>query len=316
MDLLFDGFADPHITHRPMVVKHKHHFRGIMEDFSFSNCLIERCQISGCRIARTWFVANASKCEGPTAPLGIWTLDWASQPDQGIKAEIFLVAALIRHNISTGQPQKVVYSKYFETLELKLDVRAFRDSSGKIMLLHSTHHFPEPGTEEPYSAMKVSQITIKESSENNFDILLSKAALLPYSGHGPVEKNWVPWNGTTMMSYPHHGSFAPHSVFDWDNYIHPLHQTRFYSEAPSPFFEAFSRIYDRHVVFAGGTPAILDEGSWLAVGHSKIGSKRCHRIVQANRTGPRPKWRSARFDLEGYQTQGYRTYDYFVYFYR
>lgn len=29
------------------------------------------------------------------------------------------------------------------------------------------------------------------------------------------EKNWVPWEGSTLMTYPRYPDFEPHTVLEW-----------------------------------------------------------------------------------------------------
>ena len=52
-----------------------------------------------------------------------------------------------------------------------------------------------------------------------------------------LEKNWVPWAGTTLMSYTNYPALAPHTVLDWSSYDDPLIQLEATSTSPAALFD-------------------------------------------------------------------------------
>ena len=53
------------------------------------------------------------------------------------------------------------------------------------------------------------------------------------------EKNWVPWEGSSLMTYPRYPGFEPHTVIEWNSYDSPLDVLEFKSVAPEPFMQEY-----------------------------------------------------------------------------
>jgi hypothetical protein len=78
---------------------------------------------------------------------------------------------------------------------------------------------------------------------------------LIYAGSLALDKNWVPWNGTTRMSYSQYGTFGPHSVFDWRSYDEPAPHAAFDAVAHDPLFPALTERLGGLLQLAGGVGA-------------------------------------------------------------
>lgn len=150
------------------------------------------------------------------------------------------------------------------------DGRLFKDMYGRLFA-----YLALPLGTPPKRAVinTVSRVLIRcVRSSDNCTVSLGYPRLLSYfGGESVMDKNWVPWNGTALMSYSHYGTFGPHSVFNWGSYDEPTFHTGFDAIAEDSVFPVFAAHYGKLLHLSGGSPAILEEGgqSFLAVGHLK-----------------------------------------------
>ncbi|EFJ50134.1 hypothetical protein VOLCADRAFT_89216 [Volvox carteri f. nagariensis] len=153
------------------------------------------------------------------------------------------------------------------------DGRLFHDQHGRLFLYLSLPFGKYGGARASVNTVFRVMITCRRTpGPNKCDPRLGPPRLLRYDHSLAWDKNWVPWNGTSLMSYSHYGPFGPHSVFNWSTYRDPMPHARFYSFANETFFSTFSRTFGRLLQLSGGTPAILEPGgkSYIAVGHLRV----------------------------------------------
>lgn len=153
------------------------------------------------------------------------------------------------------------------------DGRLFHDQRGRLLLYVSLPFGKYGGARGSVNTVFRVFITCSRTAgPNKCDPRLGPPRLLRYDSSLAWDKNWVPWNGTSMMSYSHYGPFGPHSVFNWSTYRDPVPHARFFSRANETFFPRFSLTFGRLMHMSGGTPAVLEPGgqSFLAVGHLRI----------------------------------------------
>ncbi|EFJ50179.1 hypothetical protein VOLCADRAFT_89041 [Volvox carteri f. nagariensis] len=149
------------------------------------------------------------------------------------------------------------------------DGRLFKDKHGRLFA-----YLALPLGAPPKRAVinTVSRVLIRcTRASDNCTVSLGYPRLLSYFGESVMDKNWVPWNGTALMSYSHYGTFGPHSVFNWSSYDEPTFHTGFDFVAEDSVFPMFAARYGKLMHLSGGSPAIMEDGgqSFLAVGHLK-----------------------------------------------
>lgn len=273
---------------------------------------------------------GSDTCQGAAHPeFGVWGAEWH------LKFGIVLTAALVTHDLADGRPLEILYYKHnFHVrpgrfMSFPTDGRLFRDSNGDIMLYHMSGRTEGRPRHEQVSRVTRVQV-VHHLANNTFSGTLEEQTHLPLeitklkiTNNGSVdEKNWVPWSKSegNMMSYTHYpGGFAPHSVLKWGNYSAPKPHNKFVSEAKTPFMESFTAHYIkknplyRNIRFSGGTPAILLNSSWVAVGHMSTESPVFHR-PRYNDELHYVGWTYDNF--EGFAGWGHHVVDYFLYLYK
>jgi hypothetical protein len=86
--------------------------------------------------------------------------------------------------------------------------------------------------------MHTSEVTVAPES---LDISMTNHQELIYIYQERDEKNWVPWEGTTLMTYPQYPSFTPHTVLDWGTYDSVIEQLEARAASPVPFMDRFRK---------------------------------------------------------------------------
>ncbi|KAG2488098.1 hypothetical protein HYH03_013248 [Edaphochlamys debaryana] len=147
------------------------------------------------------------------------------------------------------------------------DARLFKDPRGRVYVYLALPMGAPPKRAVINTASRV--LVHCDAQVTTCDVTLGFPRFLFYSDSMAMDKNWVPWNGTTLMSYSHYGTLGPHSVFDWKSYDEPEPHTGFDAVADHPIFQLLEERYGKLLHLSGGTPAILEPGgrSFLAVGH-------------------------------------------------
>ncbi|GFR47426.1 hypothetical protein Agub_g9047 [Astrephomene gubernaculifera] len=165
----------------------------------------------------------------------------------------------------------MVGHRYFHDINYE-DGRLFRDPGGRIFLYLAIPFGKYGGARAAVNTAQRVFLTCRNAPTFACAIKLGPPRMLRYDKSIAWEKNWVPWNGTTLMSYSHYGVFGPHSVFNWSSYREPVPHARFVSVANQSFFSTWTATYGKLIQLSGGTPAILEPSgsSFLAMGHVRI----------------------------------------------
>ncbi|KXZ41743.1 hypothetical protein GPECTOR_298g807 [Gonium pectorale] len=213
----------------------------------------------------------------------------------GTLANMLAVVRIRRKRLTSEVAVTVMGYQYLDQVNLE-DGRLFRDQHGRIFLYLSVPYGKYGGDRASVNSVYRVYISCKRgagagagnstaapaslaastASGGNATVTcvarLGSPRLLRYDRSLAWEKNWVPWNGTSLMSYSHYGPFGPHSVFNWSSYREPHPHSRFVAAANESFFHAFHDTFMHLIHLSGGTPAILEAsgGSFLAVGHVRI----------------------------------------------
>ncbi|GFR50045.1 hypothetical protein Agub_g12094 [Astrephomene gubernaculifera] len=190
--------------------------------------------------------------------------DW-----NGTQASMLAVLR-IRRKQSGGTQTTLMGHRYFN-INYE-DGRLFRDNHGRMFIYLAVPFGAFGDVAATANTVYRVYITCRRLPNLLCDAKLGPPRLLRYDKSLAWEKNWVPWNGTTLMSYPQAGSFGPHSVFNWSSYTEPIPHTRFTSVANQTFFSVWQATFGKLIELAGGTPAILEPSreSYLAVGHLRV----------------------------------------------
>ncbi|KAG2454875.1 hypothetical protein HYH02_000706 [Chlamydomonas schloesseri] len=195
----------------------------------------------------------------------------------GTLANMLAVVRLKRRSVPAGPTPlvrapmgiKVIGYRYLNETNLE-DGRLFKDKAGRVMLYLSLPFGKYGGLRSSINLVyRVFLNCTLTSRPVHCDPSMGPARLLYYTGSRAWDKNWVPWNGTSMMSYVRYGPFGPHSTIDWISYTEPRPRNRFATVASETFFSRFNHTFGHLVHLSGGTPAVLEPGgeSYLAVGH-------------------------------------------------
>eukprot|EP00955_Chlamydomonas_euryale_P033779 349632-Chlamydomonas_euryale.AAC.37 len=149
------------------------------------------------------------------------------------------------------------------------DARLFIDGQGKIRMLYNRHRGGDPTMRGFKRFQRRSMHTVEVI------VNVRQKSLRLQNEQERDEKNWVAWEGTTLMSYPQYPLFAPHTVLDWKSYDLAEDQMEVTALSPVPWIDAFRRATGGWIRFSGGTPGIrLDQHTFLAVGHA-VGDLSC-----------------------------------------
>ncbi|GAX78167.1 hypothetical protein CEUSTIGMA_g5609.t1 [Chlamydomonas eustigma] len=191
---------------------------------------------------------------------GPWSEEWWSGTNG-------YVLAVLRRPLSGGSivvlSHKVIRKTNME------DVRLFRDDRGKIRMMFNRGFGDH---ETGHTKVQVAELRISGPS---FELSIGPEQSLIFLGQQRLEKNWVPWEGTSLMTYTNYPFFAPHTVMDWVDYDKPRVQLKPVANSPAPFFEKVFRDRGGWIRFSGGTPAVrLDKERFVAVGHA-VGDLSC-----------------------------------------
>ncbi|PNH06752.1 hypothetical protein TSOC_006817 [Tetrabaena socialis] len=144
------------------------------------------------------------------------------------------------------------------------------------------------GSRSTFNAVSRVLIMCKHAS-GQCEISLGDYRVLHFTKSRKREKNWCPLNGTSLMAYPVHGSFA-RGFFNWSNYDAPVPHRGFTTTlATEEFFTQFEAKFRGIMTFSGGTPAILEDSgeTYLAVGHLRASSG-CFHMQGLPRRGHKP----------------------------
>ncbi|GIL75721.1 hypothetical protein Vretimale_15270 [Volvox reticuliferus] len=190
----------------------------------------------------------------------------------GTLANLLAVVRLRGGRQSGNVTASVLGHRYLSEFNYE-DGRLFHDQRGRLFLYLSLPFGKYGGARASVNTVFRVLITCRRTpGPNKCDPQLGPPRLLRYDRSIAWDKNWVPWNGTNMMSYSHYGPFGPHSVFNWSTYRDPVPHARFYSKCNQTFFRTFSTTFGRLMHLSGGTPAILEPSgtTYLAVGHMRV----------------------------------------------
>ncbi|GAX82904.1 hypothetical protein CEUSTIGMA_g10330.t1 [Chlamydomonas eustigma] len=228
--------------------------------------------------ARLYWSWNLSiPCVSPDSEGGPWFEYW--------KGKGGLAMLVIRKSLEAADAPVEVLSSLLTTSDTE-DARLFKDSQGKIRMLYNRWHGGDESMRGfkrlQHRSMHVSEVVVDAAAAHQISIVNDQEIIYVYQGQD--EKNWVPWEGTALMTYPNYPLFAPHTVLDWETYDMPQDQLSMKAVTPVPFMEKFKKATGGWFRFSGGTPGIrLDENRFVAVGHS-VGDLSCfHKEVKGAR---------------------------------
>ncbi|KAG2485876.1 hypothetical protein HYH03_015459 [Edaphochlamys debaryana] len=190
----------------------------------------------------------------------------------GSKANLLAVVRLKRNRTDGQLAATLLGHRYLNQTNLE-DGRLFRDARGRVFLYLSVPMGRYGGARASVNVVHRIYVNCTKAASIACDARMGPARLLTYMGSLAWDKNWVPWNGTSLMAYSHYGTLGPHSVFNWTSYREPVPHTGFdYVANSTTLFSRFKTTYGSLVHLSGGTPAILEPGgqSYLAIGHVRV----------------------------------------------
>ncbi|KAG1672240.1 hypothetical protein FOA52_002941 [Chlamydomonas sp. UWO 241] len=217
-------------------------------------------------------------CTVADAPGGQWAEAWDGYGGFGL--------VLIKRSL-LGEAKVLAHmSRIDDTTE---DARLFIDDQGKIRMLYNRYRGGDPTMRgfKRFQRRSMHTIEILVDTYKNTIVLQNEQELI-YVYQERDEKNWVAWEGSTLMSYPQYPLFAPHAVLDWKSYDLAQDQFEVTALTPVPWIDRFRESTGGWIRFSGGTPGIrLDEHRFLAVGHA-VGDLSCFHSEEtsAGEAGP------------------------------
>ncbi|GAX77929.1 hypothetical protein CEUSTIGMA_g5371.t1 [Chlamydomonas eustigma] len=230
------------------------------------------------RMYSSW--EKSVSCTQPDKPGGQWQEGWKGKGGLGL--------AVMRRR---GPGMVELLAENYESPSSREDARLFRDNHGVIRLLYNRWRGGDVSMQgfkrNQRRSMHVSEVTLSQDFQS---IELKNEQELIYIHQQMDEKNWVPWEGSVMMTYPQFPDFEPHVVMEWNSYDSPQDSLEFKSVTSIPFMQRFRSYTGGWIRFSGGTPGVrLDKDRFIAVGHS-VGDLTCyHQQITSGRRRKRQR---------------------------
>ncbi|GAX78164.1 hypothetical protein CEUSTIGMA_g5606.t1 [Chlamydomonas eustigma] len=161
-----------------------------------------------------WSRYEGLSCKRAKEPGGQWFEMW-----QG-RRQGYALAVLQHKPGQQGLVMQKVLSHFVVNNSNFEDARFFRDANGKIRMMFNRVF---PPVETGHIKVQVSEVVVDPDS---LKISLRNEQDLINLHQGRHDKNWVPWEGTSFMTYTNYPSFAPHTVMDWVDYDKPRVQLK------------------------------------------------------------------------------------------
>ncbi|GAX72883.1 hypothetical protein CEUSTIGMA_g338.t1 [Chlamydomonas eustigma] len=217
---------------------------------------------------KIYWSADIWACTFSQVPGGSWYEWWRGR--QGY--------ALAVIHISDKASKLQVVSQWLVRSTNMEDARLFRDDKGNIRMMFNRHF---KALDPP---LRVSQHIVEVLvDKESFNISVTNEQDLIYLEQKIKEKNWIPWEGSSLTTYPNYPHFTPHSVLDWGSYNTPKMQLSLASSSPVSPMMNLMKDWAGWFRLSGGTPGVrLNSSTYVAVGHA-VGDLSCfHQVKVSN----------------------------------